>query len=343
MANKRVTISDIAEELGLSTATVSNVIHRKTNKVSEETICRVQELLEKRQYIPSMAGILLSQNASGIIGVVVNQHDKYEMHVLEDPFIASSLNNLSVEIEKLGKFMMVKTTTQISEIIKFASMWNMEGVILIGFCEQDYVRLRQNMRIPFVTYDVYMEKPERIGIINIDNFSGGFQMGQYFRKLGHKQVLCISDNDTYIDHERYEGFRAGFGENGVDFLQIPMQKEERDSFYVASLDKIRQYTAIFAVSDYYAIDLMEFLLSHGLRVPQDISVAGFDDTPICNQVFPSLTTIRQDGKLRAEKAIKKLLELKSGEETGTVIVLPVTLIERESTGGDKSEEESRFL
>lgn len=340
MADKRVTISDIAEELGLSTATISNVIHGKTNKVSKETIQRVQELLEERQYIPSMAGILLAQNDSGIIGVVVNQHDKYERHVLDDPFIASSLNNLSVEIEKSGKFMMVKTATRIQEIIKFASMWNMEGLILIGFCEQDYVQLRQNMRIPFVAYDVYLENPERIGIINIDNFSGGFQMGQYFKKLGHEQVLCISDNDTYIDHERYEGFRAGFGEKGGDFLQLPMQKEERDSFYAANLDKIRQYTAIFAVSDYYAIDLMGFLLSHGLRVPQDISVAGFDDTPICSQVFPSLTTIRQDGKLRAENAMKKLLELKSDEKAGTVIVLPVTLMERESTGGDKCEKGS---
>ena len=75
MAENRITISDIAEELGLSTATVSNVIHGKTKKVSQETIQRVQELLEKRQYIPSMAGILLAQNDSGIIGVVVHQHD----------------------------------------------------------------------------------------------------------------------------------------------------------------------------------------------------------------------------------------------------------------------------
>lgn len=337
MADRRVTISDIAEELGLSTATVSNVIHGKRNKVSQETIQRVQELLEKRQYIPSMAGILLAQNDSGIIGVIVNQHEKYEMHVLEDAFIASSLNNLSVEIEKAGKFMMVKTTTQTQEIIAFASMWNMEGLILIGFCEQDYIQLRQNMRIPFVAYDVYLENPERIGIINIDNFSGGFQMGQYFKELGHQQVLCISDNDTYIDHERYEGFCAGFGGVGADFLQIPMQKEKRHLFYKANLNKIRQFTAIFAVSDYYAIDLMGFLMSQGIRVPQDISVAGFDDTPLCSQVFPSLTTIRQNGELRAKNAMKTLMELKSGEESGRVIVLPVTLMERGSTGGDKIE------
>ena len=78
---ERVRIVDIAEELGLSTATVSNVIHGKTKKISDETVKRVQELLEKRQYVPSMAGILLSQNNSRIVGVVVNNHEKYENKV----------------------------------------------------------------------------------------------------------------------------------------------------------------------------------------------------------------------------------------------------------------------
>ena len=337
MKNERVRISDIAEELGISTATVSNVIHGKTKKVSQETIHRVQELLEKRQYIPSMAGILLAQNDSGIIGVVVNQHEKYEMRVLEDTFISSSLNYLSIEIEKAGKFMMVKTTQKAQEIIKFASMWNMEGLILIGFCEEDYVRLRQSMRVPFVAYDVFLKNPERIGIINIDNYSGGFQMGQYFKQLGHGRVLCIADNDIYIDRERYEGFREGFGVDGADFLKIPMTKKERMEFYGQKFEKLCQYSAVFAVSDYYAIDLMGFLMSRGIRIPQDISVAGFDDTPLCTQVFPALTTVRQDGELRARTAMQKLMELKSDEGAGAVMVLPVTLIERESTGGVSDE------
>ena len=71
MEENRVRIADIARDLGLSTATVSNVIHGKTAKISDRTVRRVQEELEKREYIPSMAGILLAQNSSGIIGVVV--------------------------------------------------------------------------------------------------------------------------------------------------------------------------------------------------------------------------------------------------------------------------------
>ena len=162
MEEKRVRISDIADELGLSTATVSNVLHGKTKKISDETVKRVQALLEEWQYIPSMAGILLAQNSSKIIGVVVNDHEKYEGHVLEDFFVSSSLNYLSEEIERNGQFMMVKKTTNPEEIIRFASMWNLDGLILLGFCDEDYMYLRNHMRIPFVVYDGYIDRAERM-------------------------------------------------------------------------------------------------------------------------------------------------------------------------------------
>ena len=193
---QRVRISDIAEELGLSTATVSNVIHGKTKKVSDETVKRVQALLEERRYIPSMAGILLAQNSSKIIGVFVNDHEKYEGHTLDDAFISSSLNYLSTEIEAQGQFMMVKKAKHPEEILQFASMWNMDGVVVIGFCQQDYMYLRNHMRIPFVVYDGFCDKPERIVNITIDNFDGGYQMGALFKRCGHHTALCISDNET---------------------------------------------------------------------------------------------------------------------------------------------------
>ncbi len=331
MEEQRVRISDIAEELGLSTATVSNVIHGKTKKISDETVERVQALLEKRRYIPSMAGILLAQNSSKIVGIFINDHEKYEGHTLQDAFIASSLNNLSIEIEKQGQFMMVKKAKDPEEIIRFASMWNMDGLVVIGFCSQDYTYLRNHMRIPFVVYDGFCDHPERIFNITIDNYDGGFQVGQYFRNSGHKKALCISDNGIDVDRERYHGFKDGFGNKNADLLLIPMHKEERREYYLQNLHTLRSVTAIFAVSDYYAIDLMRFLYENGIRVPNDISIAGFDDIPMCEMVCPTLTTVRQDGAMRAKIAISKLSELRENKETETSIMLPVTLVERAST------------
>ena len=328
---QRVRISDIAQELGLSTATVSNVIHGKTKKISDETVKRVMALLEERQYIPSMAGILLAQNSSKIIGVFVNDHEKYEGHTLDDFFIASSLNYLSTEIEAHGQFMMVKKAKSPEDIIKFASMWNMDGIVVIGFCDQDYMYLRNHMRIPFVVYDGYCEKPERILNITIDNYDGGFQIGTYFREGGHKRALCIADNDICVDMERYQGFRDGFASGTVEFVLIPMRKEERWEYYRRNLSMFQSITAVFAVSDYYAMDLICFLQEQGIRVPEQISVAGFDDIPMCRMFCPTLTTVKQDGALRAKIAVEKLGELKMGKLIQNEIRLPVSLVVRAST------------
>ena len=328
---QRVRISDIAQELGLSTATVSNVIHGKTKKISDETVKRVMALLEERQYIPSMAGILLAQNSSKIIGVFVNDHEKYEGHTLDDFFIASSLNYLSTEIEAHGQFMMVKKAKSPEDIIKFASMWNMDGIVVIGFCDQDYMYLRNHMRIPFVVYDGYCEKPERILNITIDNYDGGFQTGTYFREGGHKRALCIADNDICVDMERYQGFRDGFASGMVAFVMIPMRKEERWEYYRRNLSLFQSITAVFAVSDYYAMDLICFLQEQGIRVPEQISVAGFDDIPMCRMFCPTLTTVKQDGALRARIAVEKLGELKMGKLIQNEIRLPVSLVVRAST------------
>lgn len=337
---ERVRIVDIAEELGLSTATVSNVIHGKTKKISDETVKRVQQLLEERQYIPSMAGILLAQNDSRIVGIVVNDHEKYEGHALEDAFIASSLNALSRELERAGYFMMVKVTERWDEIPKFASMWNMEGLVVMGFCQQDYRKLRDSMHIPFVVYDGYFEETEKICNLSIDDYDGGRQVGSYLRRMGHKKILCIADNYICMDRDRIEGCRAGLEEAqpelppsaGVrmDFLQIPFGKQERMAFYREQLEYLRGYSAIFAVSDYYAIELMQFLAGEGVAVPEDISIVGFDNTPWCEKIYPSLTSVAQNVELRASQAVVVLRQLKEGNCDRTSIKMPVSLVIRDS-------------
>ena len=331
---QRVRIVDIARELGVSTATVSNVIHGKTKKISDATVKRVQKLLEERQYIPSMAGLLLAQNDSRIIGIVMNNHGKYEGHVLEDPFVAASLNALSIEIEKAGYFMMVKTTTNLSDIAKFASMWNMEGMIIIGFCEEEYNELRQFMHIPLVVYDGFFADnidDGRLCNLTIDNYDGGLQVGRYFQHLGHRHALCLSDNEICMDAQRISGFREGFGAEDTDLLLIPMQKEQRRAFYEQHFPFIKEHTAVFAVSDYYAIDFMQFVQEKGIQVPEDISIAGFDDTPICQQIVPPLTTVRQDSARRAASALLALKELKQGLPFQHPCMLPVQLVPRQST------------
>ena len=260
MTQNRVRIADVADALGLSTATVSKVIHGKTEKISDKTIKRVQQELERSGYIPNMAGILLARNNSRIIGVIVNDHEKYEGRVLEDGFVMSSLNALSHEVNEKGYFLMIKTTSDIRDIPVFASMWNMDGLILIGFCK-------------------------------------AFEQGETYR------------------------------------WEIPKTEKERMCFYEDNYMQLLKsnVTAVFAVSDFYALEFMRFLQGKNIRIPEDIQIIGFDDNMASRESSPSLTTVHQEASLRAKAAIECLEAMRDGADYKTEIVLPVDLIKREST------------
>ena len=333
MAQNRVRIVDVADSLGLSTATVSKVIHGKTEKISDETVKRVQLELERSGYIPNMAGILLARNNSRIIGVVVNDHVKYEGRVLEDGFVMSSLNALSHEVNEKGYFLMIKTTSDISEIPVFASMCNMEGLILMGFCEADYEKLRNQMRISFVVYDGYFEKCSKVVNLVINHYDGGYQAGKYLKELGHEKALCIADNFICMDKERIEGFCKAFEPGEILRWEIPKTEKERMRFYDDKYTQLLKgnVTAVFAVSDFYAVELMKFLQGRNIRIPEDIQIIGFDDNRASRESNPSLTTIHQEAPLRAKTAMKCLEAMRNGTEYETEIVLPVELIKREST------------
>ena len=112
-----------------------------------------------------------------------------------------------------------------------------------------------------------------------------------------------------------------------------MQKEERSRFYQEQLARLRGYSAVFAVSDYYAVDLIRFLQSAGIKVPDEISVVGFDDSALCEQVVPSLTSVRQDCRARAQMAVALLKRMREQPDYAGDFTIPVRLIERDSSRG----------
>lgn len=327
---KKIRIVDIAEELGVSTATVSNVIHGKTKKISDGTIKRVQEKLAERGYIPNMAATLLAQNNSRILGVVVHDHPKYEGHLFEDPFISGAVNALSDEVERAGYFLMLKKTKEIMDAVSFASMWNMDGMILLGFCADEYQALRDRIRIPFVVYDGFFDNSGNICNLLLDDRDGGRQVGEYLRASGHESVLCIADNRQLPDYDRYLGLCDGLGKK-ADFWEIPMKQEERAAFYEERQKQLRQYTAVFAVSDYYAVDLMYDLIGRGISVPWGMSVVGFDDSALSRMVKPALTTVRQDIEYRAYRAVECLRRMRQDRSCSMTETVPVSLVIRESS------------
>ena len=272
----------------------------------------------------------MGKNHQGIIGIVINDHEKYEGHVLEDGFIASAINALEKEINQAGYFMMIKTMTKWDEIFRFASMGNMEGLVIIGFCDQDYKKLRESIHIPFVVYDGYLEGAREICNLKIDNYDGGYQVGTYLKYMGHKNVLCISDNFVCVDSERMDGCMEAFGKQSVTLMQIPFHKEDRMRFYQEWMTEILGFDAVFLMSDFYAVELMHILQERGVRIPEDISIVGFDGSFESIRNNPELTTVKQDVTLRARYTIEILQNLRAGCKVPVTIKIPVSLVRRQS-------------
>lgn len=335
MEQTRITIKDIAEELGLSTATISNVIHGKTKKISNRTVAKVQKKLEESGYIPNMAAVLLAQNSSKIICVVLSNDLRYENKMIEDPFISSMLNYLSKCISYNGYFMMLKEESDIQEVNKYASMWNMSGLILIGYCNADYVKLRERMRIPFVVIDAYQDNCDHFSDVGIDNIKGGHLAGNYLIQQGHKHIMFLADNDEDCDHDRYLGLVQAMEEHQLsikasDFKLLSPYKEERMKIYEIIYHDLSDYTAAFVASDMYAIEFMNFLQDKHVSIPHDFSIIGFDNIPLASYVRPKLTTISQNLERRATCAMELLMDLIKGTTIGKQELLPVELIIRES-------------
>lgn len=215
----------------------------------------------------------------------------------------------------------------------FASMWNMEGLILMGFCEADYEKLRNQIRISFVVYDGYFEKCSKVVNLVINHYDGGYQAGKYLKELGHEKALCIADNFICMDKERIEGFCKAFEPGETLIWQIPKTEKERVCFYQDKFSELLKsnVTAVFAVSDFYALEFMRFLQGKGIQIPGDIQIIGFDDNMSSRESNPALSTIHQEASLRAKTAIKCLEAMRDGLDCETEIVLPVELVKREST------------
>ena len=144
----------------------------------------------------------------------------------------------------------------------------------------------------------------------------------------------IADNFICMDQERIEGFRDAFEPGETFRWEIPKTEKERMRFYEDKYRKLikNNVTAVFAVSDFYALEFMRFLQGKGIQIPKDIQIIGFDDNMASRESNPALTTIHQEAPLRAKTAIKCLEAMRDGAECETEIVLPVELIKRESTG-----------
>ncbi|WP_067559718.1 LacI family DNA-binding transcriptional regulator [Faecalibaculum rodentium] len=322
---EKIRLRDIADALGLSVATVSNVLNGKDSKVSPATRIRVLEAVEGSGYLPERAEVLLGRNPSRMVGLVVNDHPEYSGHPLEDPYNARFISFLQRAAVRHGLELLVKTARTWEEAAQFASMWNMTGLVVSGFCDADYVSLRQEMKIPLAACDAF-SREAGFSSVTVQDRKGGRLAGEHLKSLGHSRVTCTTTNMICDDFERIQGIRdAGLQ---TDLFMISGDRTVmREQFRQHDFSHV---TAVFCVSDRQAMELLCILHERGIRVPEDLSVIGFDGIEAGIWAVPPLTTIAQDLEAKAETAIASLFEDPASH------LIDVELTVRRSTGYAKT-------
>lgn len=332
-----IRIKDIAQRAGVSATTVSNVIHGNTRKVSQATIDKINRIIEETNYVPSMGARLLAGNGSRIIGVIVGTEERFREEKLQDPFTGSILGKIETELSRRGYYMMFHMSSGMEENCQLASAWNVEGLLTIGISAEDNLEIRRLSRAPVVSIDVYYGK-RAIPNVGLDDFSGGYEMAKYLLKKGHRRILFLTPWDVGVDKARWEGVQKALREYGVERIEecrqlMPFAHGERMELHRRNLEKYRRYTALFFSSDYYAAEGIQFLHDEGIRVPEELSVVGFDNNSYATLIRPALTTVAQDVREKGWQAVDMLMKLiENGGEEGvkTQTKLPIRIVERES-------------
>ncbi len=330
-----VRIKDIANTCGVSTATVSYVLHGKYEKVSKEVRERIEAEIEKSGYISNQSAINLVSRSSGLIGVAVKDGSD-EKNIIGDPYFSVLFSYLESEFRKRDKYILIILEQNTDIIIRDALRWNLDGLILSNFNKEALISVSQEFVKPIVTIDAtFVHEYDKLVQVFIDDFDGGYQIGKYFVSLGHKDVAVLDDNNEEESRHRWRGFKQAYKEAGIELSE--------DSHYIVNIDRaklqqglesllpeLKKKTAVFCISDFYAIRLIKFLTEHGLKVPEDISVAGYDDILYSKLTTPELTTIRQDMELKAKKAVESMMKMIENKQVEHNIKLPVELVVRDS-------------
>jgi len=334
--DRDLTMKDIAERAGVSVATVSRVLN-KTKPVSSELKKKVLDIVKETGYKPNALARSLIKQRTGTIGVIIPDMD--------NETFADLIKGIELITDKNDYVILVTNT--MGEVKKELEMFNLfeekrlDGIIFSGVSlTEKHIEFFDKYKIPTVVVGQTFNKLD-FPSVTIDNFQASFDITEYLIDLGHENIGMIRGPlyDIQAGKERLLGYKTALREN--DYLvnkdYIIQGDFTINSGYKAMEEIWRNEikpTAIFSASDKMAIGALNYCLDHGLKVPEDVSIAGFDDMELATAVRPALTTIHQDQVEKGIKTAEILLDLieKEGKESYN-IQLPYTLIERDSTCG----------
>ncbi len=302
-----VTIKQIAEQAGVSIGTVSRIINHQNVGYSQETYDKVMEIINKSGYVPNRIARSMVTKKSYMIGYMVDD--------LANPFFPETARGIEEVAGKAGYNLILcesgKTVEQTRKQLRSLYETGVDGIIAGSYIlNQVNLDFLMKNRMPFVIMDANMSETY-FNNISIDNYNGARQMVEYLVSCGHKKIACITGiKDGESSTLRLNGYKSVMAENGFDWDGLIAEGDftvQGGIDAVASLEE-KNFTAIFALNDLMAIGAGNYLQKKGYRIPDDISIAGFDDIQMSSYVYPPLTTVHQPLFEMGQEAAKMLLE-----------------------------------
>lgn len=310
-----VTIYDVAKKAGVSAATVSKVLNDYPD-VSLKTIAKVQKICKEVGYRPNSVARSLVTRRSNTIGVFfTDQFNSSFRH----PFLQEVMVSFKTIVGQAGFdllfFSEESSDNEMNSYYNRARYRNVDGILIMGVPRNDpnLGQLSQSS-LPCMAIDIDLFGP-RAGYISSDNTNGAIEVVDYLVSLGHKHIAFIADGfSTKPGHDRLIGFRTGMNKNNltIESEWILFGDFSEASGYNACKKILKSKnlpTAIFCAGDMMALGAMRAINEVGLKVPEDISIIGFDDLPLLAMIKPSLTTVRQNKELLGKMAGEELLKM----------------------------------
>ena len=335
--SQRTTIRQIADQAGVSIATVSRVLNGRGD-VSDETRDLVTRVIRENGYTANRSARGLSAGRTGFVGVVVPLvYPAYFSGILDGAAEALFERDLQIVLSPTGQ----EHDREVSVLDRLHGATDGSLIILPEESSEELERhLDSGFR--FVVIDPLMQLDERIPSVSAANTSGADQAMRHLLDLGHRRIAQIAGPRGWLATEdRRRGYRAALASAGIlpdpalEVESIPEIDPGRDA--AASLLALPDPpTAIFAFNDNAAIGAIQAARARGIRVPEDLSVVGFDDVEHATIVTPALTTVRQPLAEMGRTAVSLLSRLMEGQSFETLHVeLATRLVVRDSTAPPK--------
>jgi len=334
----RLKAKDIAKKLSISPSAVSFVLNNKPG-VSEETRRKVLKVIEQMGYntnIFSKSTLTHNRNIRFII------YKKHGLVVSDTPFFSTLMEGIDREARSLGYNLIVtyidENKDNLMKILHIIKETSPDGIMLLATeMTKEDLKPFKKLNIPLLLLDSYFES-ENLDTVIINNIEGVHKATCYLVELGHIDIGYLHSS-VWINNfdQRMAGFKKAINHKGLKLnknfifcLESTIDGSYKNMFKILE-NKPQLPTAVFADNDIIAFGAMKAMKEFGIKIPQDVSVVGFDDMPFCKMIDPPLTTARVYKQRMGMIALKRLVERIDETPAETIkIEVNTTLIERKS-------------